>query len=58
MKQLLNRRIAVLAVFTATAAALLADNFTPTRAVVWAVAWAAVTTLIVSTEVRHARAVH
>ena len=58
MKQLLNRRIAVLAVFTATAAALLADNFTPTRAIVWGVAWAGLATLIVSTEVRHARAAH
>ena len=58
MKRLLNRRIAVLAVFTATSAALLANNFTPTRAVVWGVAWAAVATLIVSTEVRHARAAH
>ncbi|MDV6271124.1 hypothetical protein [Rhodococcus globerulus] len=58
MKQLLNRRTAVLAVFTVTTVALLSENFTPTRAAIWGATWAVVATLIVRSEVRHARAAH
>lgn len=58
MKRYLNRRTGALALFTVTTVALLSDNFTPTRAAIWGVAWAAVATLIITGEVRHARADH
>lgn len=58
MKRYLNRRMGALALFTVTTVALLSDNFTPTRAAIWGVAWAAVATLIITSEVRHARTDH
>lgn len=58
MKRYLNRQTAALALFTAITVALLSANFTPTRAVIWGIAWAVVATLIIRSEVRHSRAAH
>jgi len=52
MRKLATAPIAVFAVLTGTSAALLAQNFTPTRAVVWGLGWAITGIIIVRHELR------
>ncbi len=54
VKCLMTPRLAPLVIFTGFAAALLADNYTPMRAVVWGTAWAITTTVIVCSELARA----
>ncbi|WP_430336028.1 hypothetical protein [Rhodococcus sp. ACT016] len=54
MKRLMTPRLAPLVIFTGLAGALLAENYTPTRAVVWGTAWAITATAIVRSELARA----
>ncbi|NKV95024.1 hypothetical protein GS938_20100 [Rhodococcus hoagii] len=52
MKRLMTPPVAGLIVFTGLAAALLANDFTPTRAAVWGTAWAITAVAIVRHELK------
>ncbi|MCZ4558001.1 hypothetical protein O4215_20780 [Rhodococcus maanshanensis] len=52
MRKLMNPRIAALVMFSGTAAALLAANYTPTRAALWGTAWAVLAVAVVRHELR------
>lgn len=58
MRQLLNARVAILLIWTVVAIAMLADNFTPTRAAIWGATWAIVATLVVRHELKRTHPAH
>ncbi|NLE81527.1 MAG: hypothetical protein GX610_18490 [Rhodococcus sp.] len=52
MKRLMNNRVGILVVFLVFAGALLYENFTPTRAIVWGTVSAVFAFFVIRSELR------